>query len=159
MDPADRVRELLGRSGRGDGVVADVEVDVEVRVVDPVRQVEPERHLHESPPQRREHADAVEEDLLRRLVDVGPGDLRRVEQVERGDVAEGGGRLHVEERDVHPRELLHARMLRLAETAEFRRAAPAGRLDPPRREHEQGKADDDDRAADELPGVDPLVDE
>ncbi len=87
-DAADHVGELLGRARRRHGVVADVEVDVEVGILDPVRQVEPERHLHQSAAERRQLVDALEDDLLGRLE---PGTARRaarVVDVQRRDVTE-----------------------------------------------------------------------
>ena len=71
VDAADRLAELLGSAGRRDRVVADVEVDVEVGILDPVRQVEPERNLDEAPPERRQLVDPFEDQLLHRL-DTGP---------------------------------------------------------------------------------------
>ena len=75
--------------GGGDGVVADVEVDVEVGVLDPVRQVEPERHLDEPAAERRQLVDAFEDELLRRLDTGAAGHAGRVVDVQRRDVAEG----------------------------------------------------------------------
>ena len=54
MDPADDVAQLLRRAGRWHGVVTHVEVEVEVGVLDPVRQVEPEWYLDEPATERDE---------------------------------------------------------------------------------------------------------
>ena len=97
------------RARRRHGVVADVEVDVEVGVLDPVRQVEAERHLDEPPAERRQLVDALEDDLLGRLDPGAAGRALGVEDRHRRDVAEDRVGLHVEEADVHPRELLHRR--------------------------------------------------
>ena len=53
------VAELLRGAGRRHGVVAHVEVEVEVGVLDPVRQVEPERHLDEPATERDEQPEAL----------------------------------------------------------------------------------------------------
>ena len=57
--------------GGGERVVADVEVEVEVRVLDPERVVETERHLAQAPTQRLEEVQAA-------LELVTPGDERVV---------------------------------------------------------------------------------
>jgi hypothetical protein len=44
-----------------------VEVEVEVRVVDPVRVVEPERHLEHAPPERLDVTDHRTEPLAHHL--------------------------------------------------------------------------------------------
>ncbi len=108
VDAADRLAELLGCARRRHRVVADVEVDVEVGILDPVRQVEAERNLDEAPAERRQLVDAFEDQLLHRL-DTGPaGHAGRVVDVERGDVTERGRRLHVEEAHIDAAELPHA---------------------------------------------------
>ena len=61
--PRDGLGELPVVAGRRDRGLADVEVEVEVRVVDPVRQVEPERDLHEPPAQRRQQVQPILEQL------------------------------------------------------------------------------------------------
>ena len=76
-----------GVPGGGDRVVADVEVDVEVGVLDPVRQVEAERHLDEAPPERGQLVDPFEDELLRRLDTRPAGHAGGVVDVQRGDVA------------------------------------------------------------------------
>ncbi len=115
VDATDRLPELLGGAGRCDRVVADVEVDVEIGVLDPVRQVESERNLDESPPERRQLVDAFEDQLFHRL-DAGPaGYPGRVVDVERRDVAVGGRRLHVEEGHIDATELSHAPIVRARE--------------------------------------------
>ena len=112
VDAADGVGQQLGRARRGDGVGPDVEVDVELRVLDPVREVEPERDFDEAAAERRQLLDALEDHPLRR-VDPGPTRWRvlDVEDGHRRHVAEAGRRLHVEEPDVDPRELLHEGMV------------------------------------------------
>ena len=95
--------------------MADVVVDVEVRVLDPVRQVETERHLHESATERCQLVDALEDDLLRRLHAGSARRTLRVVDGHRSDVAVDGRRLHVEEADVNPGELLHRAILGFAD--------------------------------------------
>ena len=51
------IAELVGGTGRSETDVADVVVEVEVGVVDPVRMVEPERDVDESATHRRQVAD------------------------------------------------------------------------------------------------------
>ena len=90
------------------GDVADVELEVEVRILDPVRVVEVERHPHEP---LAEHAGLVQplvdvlEDALERHRPAGRGG--RV--VDRDPAARHvrPRRLGVEERSIHPCELLH----------------------------------------------------
>jgi len=53
-DAADGLGQLLGVPGRRHCVMAHVEVDVEVRVFDPVRQVQTHGHLDQPPPERGE---------------------------------------------------------------------------------------------------------
>ena len=96
--------------GAGQMDVADVEVEVEVGVVDPVRVVESERHLDEAPAQRLELADQPRVPGVDRLVRVevwaGP-----VEDQQARHMSERRRRLHIEERGVEPGELLHGRLL------------------------------------------------
>src|SRR3712207_8075841 len=54
-DPRDGLGELARVAGRRHGVVADVEVEVEVRVLDPVRMVEPRSEEHTSELQSRQY--------------------------------------------------------------------------------------------------------
>ena len=117
VDPADDIAELLRRAWRRYCVVTDVEVEIEVGVLDPVRQVEAERHLDEPATERHEQTEALLDEAAgadEELVGAEAGD---VEEVERRHVPERAARLHVEERRVHPGELLHGRTLRLRRTA------------------------------------------
>ena len=103
--------ELLRCARRRHGVVADVEVDVELGILDPVREVEPHRHFDEPAPERREQIDALEDDLLGRFQ---AGTARRasgVVDVQRRHVTERARRLHVEETDVDTAQLAHDRSL------------------------------------------------
>ncbi len=86
-DPRHRLGQLPVVAGRRHGGLADVEVEVEVGVLDPVRVVEPERDGHEPPAQRRQQREALRDqaaDVLdaeraarrgRRVVDREPADM------------------------------------------------------------------------------------
>ena len=69
--PRDDARHLLGEllvvARRRERQLAHVEVEVEVGVVDPVRVVEPERHLGEPPAQRRQQRQALGDQVVHRL--------------------------------------------------------------------------------------------
>ena len=88
--------------------MADVVLEVEVGILDPVRVVEAERHLDEALAERPGHvqlaADVVE-DALERDPAAGRGGL--VADVDGEHVTRRVRRLEVEERRVHPRQLLH----------------------------------------------------
>ena len=108
-DAADRLGQLLRGAGRWHGVMADVEVDVEVGILDPVRQIETEGNLDQTPAERSELIDPFEDGLLGRLE---PGTARRaggVVDVERRDVAEDARRLHVQEAGIDTAQLAHER--------------------------------------------------
>ena len=97
-DPPDLGRELPVVAGRGERDVADVEVDVEVRVLDPVRLIESERHLDEPPTGGRHEVQMV---VDQRLQVVEPHRLRRrFEQRQATDVSVGGAALDVQEERV-----------------------------------------------------------
>ena len=105
-DPSDLLGELVGGTGRREPDLTDVEVEVEVRVVHPVRMVEPERHLHHAAAQRSDMTDEGAEPLVHGGVRV---ELRIRAFVDRETVhvPVRRRRLHVEERRVEPGELLH----------------------------------------------------
>jgi hypothetical protein len=109
---SDDARHLLGKlpivSGRREPDVPDVEVEIEVRVLDPVRVIEPERDLDEAAAVRRQQVHPLGDQAL----DVvqrgrGPGGAGGIEEGEPADVSVGRPRLHVEEARVEPGELLH----------------------------------------------------
>ena len=105
VDATDHLGQLLRRAGWRDGVVADVVVEVEVGVLDPVRQVDPPWHVDQPAAEGGQLVDALENRLPRRLHARAAGSAGGVVDVQRRDVAEGGLRLHVEESGVDPREL------------------------------------------------------
>ena len=98
--------ELIGGAGRGEADVADVEVEIEVGVVHPVRTIEAERHLDQLATERLEVADERVEAFAHHLegTEVRTGPLVHTQAA---DVAIGVGRLHHQEADVHTGELLH----------------------------------------------------
>ncbi len=96
--------------------MADVVVEVEVGIVDPVRMVELERHLDQPPTHRFEpteqRIETVVGDLVR--IEVAIGSLVDRQAV---DVTVGVGGLHVEETRIEAGQLLHALQSRAHSTA------------------------------------------
>jgi hypothetical protein len=87
-DPRHLLGELLLRRARRKRQLPDVEVEVEVGIVEPVRIVEAERDLHQPPAQGRQQRQA----LLHQGADVLEGELaarrgRGVEDGQPGDMA------------------------------------------------------------------------
>ena len=107
----DEARALLAQlprvARRRQPDVAHVEVEVEVRILDPVGMIEAQLHLHQAPPIRRQQVQPVLDQLLDVVEADGSRRGGRVEDGEAGDVPVGGGRLHVEEARIEPGELLH----------------------------------------------------
>ena len=129
-DPGDDLGDLVVAPGRWHTPVADVEVEVEVGILDPVGVVEAERHLAEAAPQRFEQMEPA--------LDLRPPGRERVVvgvvlglgvDREAGDVAELRARLHVQERGVEAGQLLHGPLppLRTAAPALCHRAGGAAR--------------------------------
>jgi hypothetical protein len=86
-----------------------MEVQVEVRVLDPVGQIDPERHLHEAPAERRQQVQPLPDqpaDVLHRQLTARR--RRRVVHGEAADVPVRPRRLDGEELGVERRELAHA---------------------------------------------------
>jgi hypothetical protein len=107
-DALDGVPQLLVVAGRRHRGVADVEVDVEVGILDPVRIVEPERNRDEPARERRKEVQALTDEAG----DACVGDLaarrgRRVVHGKAAHVPVGPGCLDREELGVQARELLH----------------------------------------------------
>ena len=96
----------VARVGQGD--VADVELQIEARVFDPVGVVEVERHPHEAPPEGlglvEPRLDVLQDPLERHLA---ARRRRRVVDRQPGPGHVGVGYLGVQERRVHPAQLLH----------------------------------------------------
>jgi hypothetical protein len=97
-DPGDDLGDLVVTSGRWHPTVADVEVEVEVGIVDPVGVVQAERHLAQPAPQRLEEMEPA-------LDLCPPGGERVVVGVvlrlgvdrQAGDMAELRARFHIQE--------------------------------------------------------------
>ena len=87
--------------GRCQTDVADVVVEVEVGVVDPVRVVETERNVDQSPTHRRQVADERAEALVHHVERFEIG-RRALVDGHRVDVAVGVRRLHVQEARIEP---------------------------------------------------------
>ncbi len=107
-DPRDGLGELAVRRRRRDGRLADVEVEVEVRVLDPVRVREPERHVHELPAERRQQVQPVGDeaaDVLHAEVAAGRGG--GVVDREAAHVPVRARGLHGQELRVKARQLPH----------------------------------------------------
>jgi hypothetical protein len=105
-DPRGLLGELLVVAGGGECELADVEVEVEVLVVNPVRVVEPERDLDEAPAERRQQRQPLGDQRLD--VRAGEGAVRpgrRVEEREAPDVARLPRGLEREELRVETGEL------------------------------------------------------
>jgi uncharacterized protein (DUF58 family) len=97
-------RSSPGRHGR----IADVEVEVEVRVLGPVRVVEPERDRHEPPPERRQQMDPLGHQAADVLeLQLAARRRRRVVDGEAAHVPECPGGLHRQELGVQARQLPH----------------------------------------------------
>ena len=99
--------QLAVGPGRGDGDGALVELTVEAWILDPVRVVQAEGHLDEPAPSVGRQAVEVLRvgRLLLRRAPVWR--LRLTEDLQAADVPVVGGRLHVEERRIKSRQLLH----------------------------------------------------
>ena len=109
---ADDARHQLGdllvvARGRHRGV-AHVEVEVEARVVDPVRVVEVEGHVEQPAAQRLEEVEPALDLVAPRRQRLVVGIVGPLVDRQARHVAELRPRLHVEERGVQPRQLLHA---------------------------------------------------
>ena len=108
----DEPRDLLGQhplvAGRGQRELADVEVEVEVRVVDPVGVVDPERHLGQAPAKRRQQVQPRGDQLgdrLERQLAAGRGGL--VVDRQGADVGVVAAVLDRQELGVDAGQLLH----------------------------------------------------
>ena len=92
MDPGDLLAELLAGPGRRQRELAQVELDVEVRVVDPVGTTEPQRHLDQALPKRRcEVQPGLEDGPDGVEVPDAAGSGARVEEDQAADVPHRGG--------------------------------------------------------------------
>jgi hypothetical protein len=106
------LRELTFVAGRRHRNVAEVVVEVEVRVLDPERVVEAERHGDEPAPERRDKVQAFGHEVAH----LGERErvLPRLEDRERRHVAVRRRRFHGEEAVVETRQLTHGHKCRVA---------------------------------------------
>jgi hypothetical protein len=107
-DPGQDLRDLALGARRRDRGLAHVVVEVEVGVLDPVGQVEAERHLDEPPAEGRQQVQPLGDDrpqALRADRPVGRG--RRVVDAQDPDVPERARRLDAQELRVERRQLVH----------------------------------------------------
>ena len=102
--------------------MADVVVEVEVGVVDPVRMVETERHFDQAAAHRFEPTDQGVESVVGGLVRVEVGRRPFVDR-QAVDMAVGGGRFHVQETGVESGQLLHVVSLAPIGSRRHRRGA------------------------------------
>jgi hypothetical protein len=107
VDARDQLGELLIVARGRHRDVSQVEVEIEVRVLDPERPVEIERHLDEAAPVRKELGEAAHERLLERVAERTPAEPRGIEDDQRSDVSELATGLHQQECVVEAGELLH----------------------------------------------------
>ena len=105
-DAGDLLGELVAAAGRRQAHVADVEVEVEVRVHHPVRVVEAHRHLDDAAAHRLELTDLRRVAAVHRRVRIEVV-VRPLVDRQAVDVAERRRRLHVQEAAVQAGELLH----------------------------------------------------
>jgi len=120
VDPRHLLAELLTAPRGRQGQLAQVELDVEVRVVGPVRAAEAERNLDEP---LAHHRHQVQPLLVDRPDGVEPPPLGgggQVDDHQAADVAHGRGRLDVEELRVERGELSHVVSLAPATKARSR---------------------------------------
>ena len=111
MQPRGLLGQLPVVTGRRQGELADVELDVEVRVLDPVGLVEPERDLDQPAAERRDQVQPGLDEPGQPVERERLGSGRRVEDADAADVAVDRRRLHREEGRVEAGELLHGRCL------------------------------------------------
>jgi len=105
-DPRDLLGELRIAARLGERQLADVVVEVEVGVVDPVRVVEAERHLAHAPAQRRQEREPVADQRAHLLAAEAAARRRRgVEDRETRDVPGVAAALQREELRVEASEL------------------------------------------------------
>ena len=108
MDAGDLLAELRLVAGTGQADLAEVELDVEVRVVDPVGPAETERHHDEALPQWSRQVQPRLEDLAQPVEgELTVGRLGGIEQDQTSHVPHRRRGLHVEELGVQRRQLLH----------------------------------------------------
>ena len=112
----------------------DVVVEVEVRILDPDRVVQAERHRHDAAPERRHQVQPRLDEVLDRLEVVAALHRRRIEDRGHGDVHVHARRLEVQKGRVKARKSLHG--VRLGEQVDFT-CSGDGTLEPMRERSER----------------------
>ena len=107
VDPRHQLRQLSAIARRWHGDVTDVEIEIELGVLDPVRVIEAEGNGHEFAAKRREQVDPAGDERSERLEVESIRGRGRVQDDHAGDVTVLGRRLEVEEAGVESGELLH----------------------------------------------------
>ena len=100
--------QLAAAAGGGAADAADVEVQVEVRVLDPERVRQVERHLAEPAGERRHQVEPASDELLEVLERVAAGDGAGVQHHRHGHVHVVGGVLQVQEGRIEPGQTFHS---------------------------------------------------
>lgn len=114
-DIADEVAELLHGAGPGQAAVAHMVLEVELRVLDPVRLVEVERGFEQAAPEHRQQVQARGDQLLDGLeAEAGRGG-RGVEDGQAAHVHGHGIGLQIQEDRVEAAELFHRAELSTAQ--------------------------------------------
>ncbi len=90
--------------------MADVEVEIEIRVRDPKRVIQPERNLDQAPAQRLEQVQALLELRAPRGVRIVTGRVRAPEDRQPRNMPELRRRLEVQKRRIESGQLLHAHL-------------------------------------------------
>ena len=113
MQPGRLLGQLLVVAGRGKGQLADVILDVEVRVLDPVRLVEAERDVDRAGGETAGSGSSRDSISSVRLASVsGLGAAGRIEDADAADVAVHRWRLHRQKCGVQTGQLLHHTSIR-----------------------------------------------
>ena len=114
MQPRDLDAELAPVPGLGQRDVADVELDVELRVLDPIRVIEVERHPHQSLTKRPRAAQPLANEAQDVLEPYEPARRRRgIIDAHGADVHGRVRRLQVDEGRILGGQLLHGALLGL----------------------------------------------
>jgi hypothetical protein len=106
-DVGDEGGELVRAAGRGHRGAPDVVIEVEIGVVDPHRDVQPERHLDEAVAQRRHEVQPGFEERPHPGVERARGRGRGVDDRDAQDVHVRRRRFQSEERGVEAGQTLH----------------------------------------------------
>jgi hypothetical protein len=128
VELADAGLELRVRARRGQGHVAQVVVEIDLRHLHPDRVRHPERELVQLAAQHRRQGQALLVDAAHVAHEAATVARRRLEQAQRADVHRHGRRFEVQERAVDPAQELHP--LRFSALRPPRRRRPCGHRSP-----------------------------